>query len=50
MGHVFCSEDDYKDAAEVEATHTDVVEIVEVEGGWAVFTDARDLEIWQGQQ
>lgn len=47
---IFCSEEDYADIEEVEATHTDVVSIEPVEGGWRVFTDARDWEIWQAQK
>ena len=50
MAHMFFSKKDYKDIDEVDATHTDVVAIEVVEGGWAVFTDARDWEIWQGQK
>lgn len=50
MAHIFCSEDEYKDIEQVDAEHTDVVAIEVVEGGWAVFTDARDWEIWMGQK
>ena len=48
-GHVFCSDEDYESIEQVEADHTDAVCIEPVEGGWAVFTNARDWEIWQAQ-
>ena len=34
---------------QVEEMMTDVVAIEEVEGGWAVFTDAKDWEIWNNR-
>ena len=46
----FCREQDYADMQQVEAEHTDVVAIEPVEGGWALFTDAQDYEVWQAQQ
>jgi hypothetical protein len=50
MSHIFCSDKDYSDIDEVDATHTNVVAIEVVEGGWEIFTDARDWEIWMGQK
>lgn len=46
----FASKDDYANIDAVEGDFTDVVEIVPVQDGWMVFTDARQLEIWQAQQ
>lgn len=47
--HADPTEISYASIDEVESSHTDVVHIEPVEGGWLVFTDARDYEIWQGQ-
>lgn len=35
--------------SEVTDLCPDALEIVPVTGGWQVFTDARDLEIWESQ-
>ena len=36
--------------AEVVAENLDALEILEVNGGWKVFTDAQDLETWFAQE
>ena len=34
---------------QIEERMTDIVAIEEVDGGWIVFTDAKEWEIWQNQ-
>lgn len=46
----FVSNEDFATIEEVDEAHTDVVAIEPVEGGWQIFTDARDYEVWQGQK
>ena len=47
---IFCDEADYADTDQIEGDFTDVVAIEPVQGGWMVFKDARDLEVWNAQQ
>ena len=46
----FLSEQDYASIEEVQDAYPGAAEVVEVDGGWAVFDTVQDAETWRNQQ